>query len=198
MKLRYFYKINHKKEPIPGSNIRRKSRPKPYSQWKEITLVCCDPAEIDCTCGPRFWVQIDGANKPVDGTLIKRDAYPLMAENIRYQEIDWKSTCCTGTISWSYQRFTAGSLLVSVNGIPVVNTTMTGTGNINANRGDTIEVTLSSALDIEENNVQLTLGGFINNFLSNIFYENVYPAVAPLTFSFVWDGKDIYIIGTSS
>lgn len=94
MRLRYFYKINHKKEPVPGSNVRRKSRPKPYSQWKEITPVCCDPAAIDCTCGPRFWVQIDGVNKPVDGTLIKRDAYPLMAENIRYQEIDWKSPCC--------------------------------------------------------------------------------------------------------
>jgi hypothetical protein len=94
MKLKYFYKINHQKQPIPGSNVRRKSKPKPLSQWKEITKLCCNPPEIDCTCGPRFWVQVDGANKPVDGTLIKRDKYPLMSDGIKYQEIEWKSPCC--------------------------------------------------------------------------------------------------------
>jgi len=36
MKLRNFYKIDHTKKPIPGSNVRRKSKPKPLSQWKEI------------------------------------------------------------------------------------------------------------------------------------------------------------------
>lgn len=134
MKLRYFYKINHKKEPIPGSNIRRKSRPKPYSQCKEITPVCCDPAAIDCTCGPRFWVQIDGANKPVDGTLIKRDAYPLMAENIRYQEINWKSPCCPVTpafkITWnlSINFSISPSLIIKENGVERVNTAIDSSG----------------------------------------------------------------------
>jgi len=93
-KLRYFYKINYKKEPIIGSNISRRSKPKPLNQWKEIVPICCNPDEIDCTCGYRYWIRIDKANKPIDGTLIKRDSYPLMAENIRYQEIDWKSVCC--------------------------------------------------------------------------------------------------------
>lgn len=120
MKLRYFYKINHKKEPIPGSNIRRKSRPKPYSQWKEITPVCCNPDDIDCTCGPRFWVQIDGTNKPVDGTLIKRDAYPLMAENIRYQEV--QAPNCCALITWQFHGLSNGSgnMKIYDNGVLIV------------------------------------------------------------------------------
>jgi len=93
MKLRYFYKIDHNKQPIPGSNVRRKS--KPGNQWKEITSACCDPISVDCTCGPRFFVQLDGRGKPVDGTLIRRNGIPQMSEGIHYQEIQWQSPCCT-------------------------------------------------------------------------------------------------------
>ena len=93
MKLRYFYKIDHNKQPIPGSNVRRKS--KPGNQWKEILSPCCYPLDVDCTCGPRFFVQLDGRGKPVDGTLIKRTGLPKMEENIKYYELDWKSPCCT-------------------------------------------------------------------------------------------------------
>ena len=94
MRLRHFYKINHKKEPIPGSNIKAKSRPKPYSQWKEIFDPCCtDVDDIECTCGFRFFVQLDGLGKPVPSTLIKREKWPQMAQGIRYQEIQW-DWCC--------------------------------------------------------------------------------------------------------
>ena len=94
MKLRYFYKISNKREPIPGSNIRRKS--KPGNQWIEILNPCCTPLTIDCTCGPRFFVQLDGIGKPVDGTLIKRKQHPEPIDNIRYMEIQWESVCCQG------------------------------------------------------------------------------------------------------
>lgn len=93
MKLRYFYKIDHNKQPIPGSNVRRKS--KPGNQWKEITSACCEPITVDCTCGPRFFVQLDGRGKPVDGSLIKRTGIPQMTDGIKYQELQWKSPCCT-------------------------------------------------------------------------------------------------------
>src|SRR5688572_27311833 len=94
MKLRHFYKVNHKKEPIPGSNLKRKSKPAPLSQWREILDPCCSPTDIECTCGPRFFVQIDGIGKPVPGSLIKRFVFPKMEQGIKYMELDWKSSCC--------------------------------------------------------------------------------------------------------
>lgn len=95
MKLRYFYKIDHKKQPVSGSNVRRKSKPSRF--WKEILLPCCATTDINCTCNARYFVQIDGLNKPVDGTLIKRFAWPKMDEGIRYVEVDWKNPCCCNT-----------------------------------------------------------------------------------------------------
>jgi len=93
MRLRHFYRINHKSQPIPGSNVKRKS--KPGNQWKEILDPCCTTIQtIDCTCGPRFFVQLDGSGKPVPGSLIKRNSWPKMEENIRFQEINWESECC--------------------------------------------------------------------------------------------------------
>ena len=184
MKLRNFYKIDHTKKPIPGSNIRRKSRPKPYSQWKEITPVCCDPAAIDCTCGPRFWVQIDGVNKPVDGTLIKRDAYPLMAENIRYQEINWKSPCCPVTpafkITWnlSINFSISPSLIIKENGVERVNTAIDSSGEFIPAPDALIEIIADNSICTVSRINDLTItggiahvdsGGVINyNFLFTV------------------------------
>ena len=149
MKLRYFYRINHKKEPIPGSNIRRKS--KPGNQWREITPICCNPDAIDCTCGPRYWVQVDGTNKPVDGTLIKRDKYPLMAENIRYQEVDWKSVCCgpASKLLWTFETFDSqGNLTIKENGVEKVNiyldAGLSDNGYFIPAAGSLIEITLTN------------------------------------------------------
>lgn len=101
MKFKYFYKRDHNKQPIPGSNVRRKT--KPGNQWMEIPSLCCDsPDEIDCTCGARFFVQLDGRGKPVDGSLIKRFGWPQMSEGIKYQEIDWKSVCCVNQMDFNY------------------------------------------------------------------------------------------------
>lgn len=96
MKLRYFYRIDpNKKQPVPGSNVRRKSKPGRF--WKEILLPCCATTNINCTCDARYFVQIDGLNRPVDGTLIKRFTWPKMDEGIRYVEIDWRNPCCCNT-----------------------------------------------------------------------------------------------------
>lgn len=94
MRLKYFYKIDHNKQPIPGSNVRRKSIP--GKQWKEIVPLCCqDPSEvIDPTGGWRFFVQLDGSGRPVDGTLAKKHGLPQMTDGVKYQEVDWKSVCC--------------------------------------------------------------------------------------------------------
>lgn len=95
MKLKHFYKINpNTKQPIPGSNIKRKSSPGRF--WKEIPKLCCGDvvAEIDCTCGFRYFVQLDGQNKPVPGTLVKRKEFPTVSNNMRFQEINWLSACC--------------------------------------------------------------------------------------------------------
>ena len=94
MKINHYYKINpNTKQPIPGSNVKRKSSPGRF--WREILDVCCDTLEtITCTCGFRYFVQLDGKNKPVPGSLIKRKDYPNMSENIKYQEINWLPACC--------------------------------------------------------------------------------------------------------
>lgn len=93
MKMRYFYKIDNNKQPIPGSNIRRKSKPNGH-QWRELFDPCCQPNSILCNCGPRFFVQLDGLNRPVDGSLIKRTAYPNMTQGVKYMEVQWMDSCC--------------------------------------------------------------------------------------------------------
>lgn len=93
MKLKYFYKTDHNKQPIPGSNIRRKSSP--GKQWKEILTPCCNGvASIPTTSGPRFFVQLDHNNRPIDGSLIKRNGIPEMVREIKYLELEWRKACC--------------------------------------------------------------------------------------------------------
>jgi hypothetical protein len=107
MKLRYWYKTDHNKQPIPGSNLRRKSRPGASHQWREILDPCCNPEDISCTCGPRYFIQLDGRGKPVDGTLIKRqdqprNNYPEGTVGNKLYEIRWKSPCCVVTLDYSF------------------------------------------------------------------------------------------------
>ncbi len=132
MKLRYFYKINHKREPIPGSNVRRKS--KPGKQWLEILNPCCFPTDIDCTCDFRYFVQLDGVGKAVDGSLIKRKNYPEGLDSIRYMEVDWKSACCY------YENVTVNFPNLSVNALKVTFVGLNGQGTYTTGfRGATLE-----------------------------------------------------------
>jgi hypothetical protein len=144
MKLRYFYKLNHKKEPIPGSNVRRKSIPGPKSQWKEIFLPCCTDTTVECTCGPRYFVQVDGSNRPVDGSLIKRSSLPGKTEGLRLHEIQWKSVCCTVIEYGLVVTTTTGFLKIFVNGVEKVNQITTGTGSISVDIGDEVQVVLDN------------------------------------------------------
>lgn len=106
MKLKYFYKIDHKKEPILGSNIRRKS--KPGNQWVEIIPICCTPDSTECSCGWRYFIQVDSRNNPVDGSLIKRKSWPKMAENINYQEI--QAPDCCALLNYQFSLANDGSV----------------------------------------------------------------------------------------
>ena len=119
MKLKYFFKFDHKKEPIPGSNVKRKS--KPGNQWTEIIPVCCESDSIECTCGWRYFVQIDRTNKPVDGTLIRRKSWPKMSENIKYQEV--QAPDCCALIGWQFVAANDGSIgnvTITVDGVTFV------------------------------------------------------------------------------
>lgn len=149
MKLRYFYKLDQKKQPIPGSNVRRKSKPSGH-QWKEILDPCCSPSTVDCTCSHRFFVQLDGAGKPVDHTLIKRKAYPEMTEGVRYYEIPWKSPCC-GQLTWTFLILdgVTGTFTIKKNGVIQEVTAITGTsGTFNISDGDVIEITLTNTAGV--------------------------------------------------
>lgn len=151
MRLRHFYKVNHKKEPIPGSNIKRKSKPSPLSQWKEILDLCCEPSEIDCTCGPRYFVKLDTNGKPVPGSLIKRYVYPKMETGMKYQEINWRSVCCPSGIPFNYAinflfDTEDASATILLNGDPVdtVSGGVPKTGTFFVQPGDTVHISIVS------------------------------------------------------
>ena len=91
MKSKFFYKINKKGEPVPGSNIRRFY--KPIGKWVEIPKICCDPADVPCTCKHRYFIQVDGTGSPVSGTLIKRKKHPENGSDVRYIEVLWNHCC---------------------------------------------------------------------------------------------------------
>lgn len=94
MKLRFFYRINQKRQPIPFSNIRRNSKPI-GNRWRELKKPCCEKAEVPCTCDFRYFVQIDGTGSPVDGTLIRRKKFPEPAEGIHFMEVaSSEHECC--------------------------------------------------------------------------------------------------------
>lgn len=189
MKLRYFYKIDHKKQPIPGSNIRRKSRPGATHQWKEILDPCCDPLTILCTCGPRFFVQLDGKGKPVDHSLIKRWSLPEMSDGIKYYEIDWMSACCSGELGWDIQNtgFDPGNVTIYINGVIVVNQGNTGNGTVVFPSGATLRVVFEDAdgncsdLLIRENG-NIIGGGFETSgedeTINNLNVQNTYTVSA--------------------
>lgn len=109
MKLRNFYKIDHTKKPIPGSNIRRKSKPQGH-QWKELPNFCCSPIDPNCSCGDRYFVQIDKNGNPIDGTLIKRTnaiGAPQPVRGIKYAELNWEC-CADQVLACSSEPISAG------------------------------------------------------------------------------------------
>jgi len=186
MKLRYWYKVDQNKHPIPGSNVRRKSRPGPKSQWKEILDPCCSPLTVPCTCGPRYFVQLDGKGKPVDGSLLKRvsKGMPEGTDGAKFMELLWKSPCCS-SITWEFLANTSGSFVVTVNGNTVVNALLSASGKVQANPGDTIVITVTN-----------TGGPFGFNTLNitggTIFSDTTFPVS---THTFIWNGKDAAIFG---
>ena len=94
MKLKFLYRLDKNNKPIPASNIRRKSIPL-TNRWKEIKNVCCvTPDVVPCSCGMRYFVQIDSQGNPVDHTLIKRALKPRPENGIKYMEISWEDPCC--------------------------------------------------------------------------------------------------------
>lgn len=147
MKLRYFYKIDHNKEPILGSNVRRKSKPAGH-QWKEIIDICCTPPDpISCICGPRFFVQLDNSGKPIDQSLIKRNSYPKMTEGIKYLEIQNSVNDCCTSINWTQLMDVGvtGTFSITVNGILKVLSTVNGdSGTLKVKGGDTIDFAASN------------------------------------------------------
>lgn len=185
MKLRYWYKIDQNKQPIPGSNIRRKSRPGPSYQWKEILDPCCSPLDITCTCGPRYFIQLDGRGKPVDGSLIKRihGDRPEGTDGTKFYELQWKSPCCD-TLTWDFTRNVTGSFRITVNGNEVVNTTMTSSGTVPANPGNTIEVFMINSDSLGTNLINVT-GGHTASDTTN----------PNSNLSFTWNGTNTNISG---
>jgi hypothetical protein len=183
MKLRYWYKTDHNKHPIPGSNIRRKSRPGASHQWKELIPVCCNSQSIDCTCGPQYFVQVDRSGNPVDYSLIKRieGGMPDGTDGMKFMEVQWKSPCCS-SITYNFTNNTTGNFVVTVNGQIVVSKTVSNTGIVLANEGDTIVITLTNT----------GVGGF--NTLTVVGGETYTSTLNPITtHTFIWNNKNTNI-----
>ena len=97
MKLRFFYKVQKDGTPVLGSNIRRQRKPI-MGKWEEIKKLCCDPLDILCNCEHRYFIQLDSKGEPVDGTLIMRDRFPDMSDDIHYMEIQWNLCCLPANV----------------------------------------------------------------------------------------------------
>jgi|ERR1044072_2028091 hypothetical protein len=155
MKLKNFYRIDKNNKPVPGSNIRRKSKPL-HAKWEEIKNICCNPLEVPCTCGPRYFVQIDYKGNPIEGTLVKRFSKPEGTSGLRLAEIDWRDKCCiTYGLDYNLLGTGDGSLVITVNGVEVLNITEAGSGTIQYTSQDNIVVTLNN----ETNCANLTISG---------------------------------------
>jgi len=161
MKLRYWYKVDQNKQPIPGSNVRRKSRPGPSHQWKEILDPCCNPLDVECTCGSRYFVQLDGRGKPVDGSLIKRidGEKPEGTDGNKLYEIYWKSPCCIYTIDWSFvTNDSPGFLRIYSDGKLIKEVVSDSSGQLKVMQGVNITAIVTNT-NLTNNFADLTISG---------------------------------------
>lgn len=192
MKLRHFYRLDNNGQPIAASNVRRLEKPKVKgTRWKELDNFCCNSEEISCTCGPRFFVQVDPRGTPIDYTIIKRDQKPLTETGISYREIDWKSPCCT-TISWTLALLGngTGSLVIQQNGVTVVTaTTNAASGSFNPTPGALIEIVLTNTcVDTTENVLSVQKNGATPVLTTD---------TPETTVSFVFQPGDTYVIAAT-
>lgn len=104
MALRYYYQVDVKGNPIPGSNMAKIKKPTSYSaghRWVEYipaakTQPCCTNDTVVVTSLNhkwRYYVRLSGSTSlPIDGTLEKRQQKP---DNYFWQEIVGKRQCAT-------------------------------------------------------------------------------------------------------
>lgn len=186
MKLKYFYKIDHKKEPVPGSNIRKKS--KPGNQWLEIIPICCEPDSLTCTCGWRYFVQLGANKKPVDGTLIKRKSWPKMDEGIKYQEI--QAPDCCAMINWTYEADNGtafGTMEMYDNGTLIIFRELTDvesfTGSFRPSKSDSeIRIVLRGTVGCNLDNVLEITGGHTHS--DEVISTDIVNPLIDYTFTF--------------
>lgn len=143
--MRYFYKVDQKREPIPASNVRRKSKPS-GRDWRELHNICCSPFDVPCTCGPRFWVKLDSTNKPVDFSLIKRTEKITPEPGLKYYEIPTSANECCGSLVYSFTNgsgVTGSAFTIKKNGHieDVFDTSSNNTFKFK--EGDVIQLTLT-------------------------------------------------------
>ncbi len=99
MKIRYYFEIDRSGRPIEGSNIKTNRPPKASNRWKEYTpqdVLCCttddDLLPLDPKGQARYWIQLDGLNKPISGSLRRKYTRPTHPHFI-YQEV-FPVDCC--------------------------------------------------------------------------------------------------------
>lgn len=145
MKLRYFYKIDQNKNPIPASNVRRKSKPDGH-QWKELLNHCCDPITVPCTCDFRYFVQVDPRGNPIDQTLIRRKNRPEPEEGIRYMEVKSSKNICCGIVNWQFiTPDLTGSMSISKNFNEIINRVIADTGSFRPVHGEHISILVDTS-----------------------------------------------------
>ncbi len=186
MKLRYFYKIDQNKNPIPASNIRRKSKPSGH-QWRELLNSCCSPQTVPCTCDFRYFVQVERGN-PVDHTLIKRKTKPTPEEGIFYMEVESSKNQCCGLISWELIRAdSTGVAIISDDGHDVVNPVISSTGSFRPIHGSSIGIDIDASIGCADTQ------GFILSVVSDDLTLNYNSTLDP-SYTFVFDATKNYTI----
>lgn len=96
MQYKFYYRIDSKGNPIPGSNIRAKKKPRSQRYVELVPTKYYDCCNIDynyiITAGnrkPKYFVKLDDKNLPINGTLIKSGRAPSYNYQIVY------NACCT-------------------------------------------------------------------------------------------------------
>ena len=144
MKMRYFYKVDQKREPIPASNVRRKSKPS-GKDWRELHNICCSPIDVPCTCGPRFWIKLDSTNKPVDFSLIKRSEKITPEPGLKYYEIPSSKNECCGEVVFTFStEVEDSSFTIKKNGHTMYISDANFGGSFKFVEGDTIQTIINA------------------------------------------------------
>ncbi len=174
--LRHFYQVNILGEPIQGSNVNIKNKPKTFGRGQRwVEFISAGQAQPCCDDGPlvltsigkkwRFYVRLRNPGvvgdkpTPVAGTLMKHQQKPSNGD-YRWQEIIGRHQCATipqwnATLAWGSHDDPKTIDLSIALGLSTDYYTFTVLTNEPTNEAHmTVDLNIAGVLTITQNNVE--------------------------------------------